>query len=98
MLYTVHRNWCYAILQSDREFSIIDNVALLSVATVTASLVMLTIRKKLAEQASSSEGSKGEGRGKGIKRRMSFRSQLLTEGETNVTTMCTFGNMYKVCL
>jgi hypothetical protein len=45
---------------------------------------MLTIKKKLAEQASStasasSGGGKGESRGRAVKRRVSFRSQLLTE-------------------
>ena len=62
--------------------------------------LMLTIRKKLAEQASAPPSSssssslgrergEGRGRGSGVKRRMSFRSQLLTEG-----TM----NMYRVVL
>ena len=42
---------------------------------------MLTIRKKLEEQAasgSSADGGRGESRR--VRRRMSIRSQLLTEG------------------
>ena len=51
--------------------------------------VMLTIKKKLAEQASStasasSGGGKGESRGRAVKRRVSFRSQLLTEGRVDL--------------
>ena len=53
---------------------------------------MLTIRKKLAEEASRSSGTvsgrgaggdRGEGarRGSGVKRRVSFRTKLLTDGE-----------------
>ena len=46
---------------------------------------MLTIRKKLEEQAaSSSAGSssdRGRGEGRRVRRRMSIRSQLLTEGK-----------------
>ena len=43
---------------------------------------MLTIRKKLAEQAASGKDSKNDGvGGKQLKRRVSFRSQLLTAGK-----------------
>ena len=50
---------------------------------------MLTIRKKLEEQAaSSSAGSssdRGRGEGRRVRRRMSIRSQLLTEGKRPLT-------------
>lgn len=50
---------------------------------------MLTIRKKLAEQASSSNApsltpERGKSTERGVKRRMSFRSQLLTDGEIQI--------------
>ena len=45
---------------------------------------MLTIRKKLAEQAASQAQEAAMGGEGGVKRRLSFRSQLLTAGERGV--------------
>ena len=47
---------------------------------------MITIRKKLAEQAANSDLKRNDG--KEIKRRLSIRSQLLTSGKYK--SMCVF--------
>ena len=71
---------CYAVLVTIPYYSSEENRCLLKFNIFIAiSQGMLTIRKKLAEQAAVKSEKEKEGSG-GLRRRQSIRSQLLTSG------------------